>query len=767
MKYPQYTYPIDKLPTGCSLGNYFLFARFDRESNLKGLWCAEDNQFYIGEWNIDVEVDGVIAIPQSTEFLPESQSTIFRASDVIIEKKCFLPFYTDQEADLHADEMHACIYFLTITNLSSTEKSIVIRNTVVFPGVHSGLFTKQPLDDQVQKLVHIHQHDGYCEIKTSGNPNEARIIGSSHPWTLSSMDDRSLIMEYSFMIKGNAVDKISYTSAISPESSAKAFKNFQKCVHPRLLLEQSMNNYREVLERSFLFTPEPVINRGLQWAKINTVRVQHRYNIGEGFTNDPPQDIIVIRDLAWFVFGSDYLSPQFSRNILSLGERFAYHEGGKLTEYVHANETLPAQHDYHLNINDDTPLFVNALYHHALTCNDDLSSEKIYPLMQKACDWIISQIKNGLVQGYSDGTNVWGIFSWRNIIDNYNLSGAVTEINAECYYALKCTADIASHIGKQDDSGRYRNIAETLKREINTRLVSEKTGLYLLNIDNGGNRHHDITGDLIFPVLFDVADSEMQQRILQRLTDEEMWTPYGSRTVSKREQNYDPDFGYQLVGGVWHNLTAWIAYCIRKKNPEKLIEGMKNIFRLSEVDTPREYGNVVPGQFPERIHGESYISRGMAMSPWMPPTYLWLGIEGLLGVTPSADGCEINPAMPSSWQWIAVKNLFYKKEKITLFIYAGVLYTTSPVQSRYPQKVGTPVDTSSSQDDIFSIGLVIEKDLFLFVASDVATQGTVVIEILGSRIEKEIRLNASEARILKFSVPNIILQVTDKEFESP
>ena len=92
MEYPQYTYPIDKLKTGCSLGNYYLFARFDRESNLKGLWCADDNQFYVGEWNIDVEVDGIIALPQTTEFLPESQSTIFRTSDVIIEKKTFSSF---------------------------------------------------------------------------------------------------------------------------------------------------------------------------------------------------------------------------------------------------------------------------------------------------------------------------------------------------------------------------------------------------------------------------------------------------------------------------------------------------------------------------------------------------------------------------------------------------------------------------------------------------------------------------------------------------
>jgi len=54
-----------------------------------------------------------------------------------------------------------------------------------------------------------------------------------------------------------------------------------------------------------------------------------------------------------------------------------------------------------------------------------------------------------------------------------------------------------------------------------------------------------------FPVLLGVATEEMRRKILDRLTTEEFWTPYGTRTVSPREPAYDPDFGYQLLGGVW------------------------------------------------------------------------------------------------------------------------------------------------------------------------------------------------------------------------
>ncbi|HMD13364.1 MAG TPA: hypothetical protein VKI62_01920, partial [Bacteroidota bacterium] len=273
MEYPKYSYPVEKLQTGCSLGNYYLFARFDRETNLQGFWCADDNQFYLGAWKIDIEIDGVTAVPQITEFLPESQSTFFHTSDVKIEKKCFLPFFLPKEADHHADEMHAIVYFLRLTNLSSREKNIAIRHSIVFPGIHCELFTKQPPDDQIKKRVQVHQQGGYCEITTMGNPNEVRIIGSSHPWTLRSGDDRSSVFEYVFTMQGNANQEISYTASISHENRKKALQNFQKCANPMLLLEGSIKSYQEVLSRSLLFTPEQIINRGIQWAKINTVRV--------------------------------------------------------------------------------------------------------------------------------------------------------------------------------------------------------------------------------------------------------------------------------------------------------------------------------------------------------------------------------------------------------------------------------------------------------------------------------------------------------------
>ena len=689
MQYPHYRYPVDALFTGSSLGNYYAFARLDEQTNLRGLWSSIDNQSYVGEWDIDFIAGGRSLVRTDTLFHPESQSTFFSSNGVSIEKKFFIPYLSESQPRIDSIEQRSAIYLVRISNSSPKAVDVVVRHQLLFPANISDRFTKQPLKDQLEKRVSILKRETHCEITTVGKASEARVFGSKSRCGFREGNDEALVAEYRINVEAKEEIEIPFILAFSHNGIEDALEAYQRCKDAQKLLNVSIRNYTEILSHSFIFSPEPVINRGLQWAKINTVRVQHRYRIGEGFTNDPPQDIVVLRDLAWYLLGSDYLTPQFSKNMLDLAGKSAVHENGKITEYVHANEPVPELHDYKLNINDDTPLYVYGLYHYALTCGDEGAWQDIYPRMKSACEYILTQMSDGLVRCYSDGTYVWGICGWRNIIDDYNLTGAVTEVNAECYHALRLAAEVAEHIGHSDDALKFTRVTEDLKCAINETLVSEKTGLYLLNLDNQGVRHHDITGDLIFPVLFNLPEEETRRKILSRLSDQEMWTPYGSRTVSKQEKNYDPDFGYQLVGGIWHNLTAWLAYCLRDSQPQRLVEGMKNIYRLSEIERPKDFQNVVPGQFPERMHGETYQSRGMAMSPWMPPTYVWLGIEGLLGVKSGMNGLEISPCIPPDWGWVAIKNLLYKEKSITAFLFENVLHSSAQVTSTYPVRCGT------------------------------------------------------------------------------
>lgn len=749
MNMPSYTYPVTSLFTGSSLGNRFAFAQLDERTNLRGFWSSIDNQFYLGEWKIEITLNGKLLHDHETVFSPESQTTRLTNGDGSAEKQFALPFAASGAALSETDGMRG-VYLVRLLNGATRSSLFVVRHTLVFPAVAGPKFTKEPPVEQTRKRVVVGCRENHCVITSLDRPDEARVFWSTKPLHLVSSDDRSMVVEYAYQLQPGEVLEIPFVFAFSPEGVDRALMTAQ--LDPKRMMEQSRAEYANILARTQIVTPEPVINRGLQWAKINSARVQHTYRIGDAFTNDPPQDIVVIRDLGWYVLGADYLSPEFSRSVLELAGRYGFHDGGKLTEFIHANEEIPEKHDYKLNINDDTPLHVYALYHHAVTSGGDGFLLYAYPLMKRSCDWILSQVDDGLVRCYADGTGVWGICSWRNIIRDYNLSGAVTEINAECFYALRLTALVAEHLGYSDEASYYQRAADALKSSINAELISEKTGLYLLNVGSDGVRHHDITGDLIFPVMFDVAEPEMRQRILKRLTGEEFWTPYGTRTVSPSEKNYDPDFGYQLVGGVWPNLTAWTAYCIRQDQPEKLIEGMLNTYRVSETERPVDFANIVPGEFPERLHGETFVSKGMTMSPWMPPTYVWLGVEGLMGVVPTLEGLEISPAIPLGWKWVAIRDLLYKQEKVTAFLYDGTLYSSRLVTSKYPVKVGARVNTTVDNESIFCICISVADDLLVFAASEEEAEGKVAIETPGSHQEVGVKLMAGEAILLSLPV---------------
>ena len=750
MKELRYSYPIDALFAGASLGNPTAWATLSPLSDLKGLWNAADNRYYVGEWIMTLAAEDVILEPTGSVFTPGAQSTMLSGGHLRVEKTLFIPFAPVERAGPVPSFCKSAIMLVRIVNDGADEKEVTCRHTLVFPPVANELFTKQPPQREREARVSVRDEQGACIVTTEGLPTQVRVFGSAIPWKKFRFDEKTVEVEYEVTVQGGGgVREEAYVLAFSEEGREAARKTFDQCQDGRMLLKKSAEAYAEVLSRTEIITPEPVINRGLQWAKVNSVRVQHRYRGGLAFTNDPPQDIVVIRDLGWYVFGADYVTPDFCEGLLNFGEQYGYHEGGKLTEYLHADEVSPEQHDYKLNINDDTPLFVAALYHHAVACLNDEHLGRVYGLMRKAAEWILSQVSDGLVRCSSSGTSVWGICSWRNIIEGYNLAGAVTEINAECYHALLLTGKVARKLGQLDDAERYSSAAKALKNAMNTRLVSERTGLYVLNLDNEGMPHHDVTGDLIFPVLFDVATPERAEAILKTLTTPEMWTSWGARTVHPMEPLYDPEFGYQLVGGVWPNLTAWISYCLRKNEPEKMVEGMVNIFAISEAKTPVEGGRITPGEFPERFHGEKRVSLGMSLSPWTPPTYLWLGVEGLLGVAPTLSGLELDPSIPASWEWVAVKNLLYRGERLDAFLFGGTLYSTREVTTHFPLQVGIPVKTMVQGDDIAAIAMRMGMETILFACSDSGGTGTVEMEIGSTAIKKVISLEKGGASLIR------------------
>ncbi len=482
--------------------------------------------------------------------------------------------------------------------------------------------------------------------------------------------------------------------------------------------------YWRFLRRSIVRTPDVDVNQGVLWAKANMLRVQTYRPTGWCFTNDPTHSNNAVgRDTAWMSFGADYLNPGFSREALSAFFRLQQ-TSGKIAEYYDVRNEKTE--DYGLNVNDNTPLMVIALWHHYTVTGNKTFLRECYPRAVRAMDYMLSQRNDqGLVWCTATGTYEQGIVGWRNVIENYRISGASTEINSECYAALDALAKTAKLLGKDAAARKYRREAKALRAAINEHLVNPVDNLYYLAIDVDGTPRSDVTADLVFPILFGVAPPERAARIIGALSDAAFWTQAGIRTIPRDDLLYGPTNGFGLLGGVWLAMTYWYAFAAAKYNPSFMAKALAMSFRHFNREPRRN--NTVPGQFSEWLHGEILANQGMMLSPWDAPRYLWAAIEGAGGLDVYSGEPRIAPTLPEGWRWMAVTDVPLRGKNIAwlaLRMPQGVeVHTTSALTcesrcARYDKDVTDRVRITDPQ--AAAVAFADEKRTLIFIGNALA-----------------------------------------------
>ncbi|MFW6189750.1 MAG: MGH1-like glycoside hydrolase domain-containing protein [Planctomycetota bacterium] len=459
-------------------------------------------------------------------------------------------------------------------------------------------------------------------------------------------------------------EQLDFMLAFTAEGRSEAADQVERLRSGRQVVRRGVQHLRDEVSACRVMTPDPVINQGAFWSKVNTLRVLAHYPEGVAFTNEPGvSSNVVARDVIWYVYGCDHFQPEVSRQLMNHLVRVQY-ENGMIPEYFNAR--TGETDDYELNINDGTPLFVLGMNHHVRSTGDFDYLREVYDSVAAASRYILSQRDDrGLVFCEGDGVEVWGIASWRNVIPNYRINGAVTEINAECAAALRAMGHMAENIGRDEDYDYFYGAAEDLTEAINEHLLDEERQLYLLNIDTEGRRHTDVTADQCFPVLFRVAPEEVAFRIIRRLNSPDFRTPAGLRTCSRLDPLYEPTDYVGLLGGVWPGLTFWYAFAAARYHPGFMVDALHASY-AHYTEHPRVY-NTVPGQFSEWFDGESLINRGMRLSPWEPPRFLWAAVEGVCGMMLSPEEPGIRPLIPPDWKWVALHDVCYHGAHLTAF----------------------------------------------------------------------------------------------------
>jgi glycogen debranching enzyme len=680
----------EETPYGMLLGNLKSYAQSTAKGGVRGLWDADTDQIVFGTHQIAYSLGGgATYFPHQVEreftFLPYAQISEFTLEHrVHVTEAFFVP---------HGPAFERSVSFVVdVTLYNPTADPVDVK---IFPWA---LLVGQRFYGEPEHEATARVEEGFIGSRNRETGYERWWGGSREPYAgVVSLREQALLKnvsrgtlrpeqhldevtpEQAEWVSHRVYGAFEYRITVAPgsrESLRLAVAAHRESDKGRPLLESLLKHGRALHETQRYFavklgdarfmTPSPEISRGVVWAKANMLRVIKEYPQGWGSTNSPPSDILVSRDTSWFVHGFDYFLPEFSRNALDVFNRFV-DDSGLMIEYVRGVTAFKTAYD--LNINDDTPLHLIAMLHHYNSTLDDEWAREHLDLIVKITTYMLSQRdENGLLFAHAKGVDMYGISSWRNIIPNYTLDGAVTEINAEGVFALEAAAMLCAVAGDNAHWELFSKEAQSLRDAMMRFLFNADTSAFVLNYDGQMNYQDNFTADEVFPVLFNIAEPSQNAAILRRLGEADFVTEIGLRTISTADSWYFPGHGFGLLGGVWPDLTLWYVVALARNGMiDKAADYLRAIYAAMEVGSAR---NTVPGEFGEWFDAGSLTNRGMYLSPWTGAKYLW-GVAETLGALNgyrTSGRPHLTPAAPEGWQWVAAVRVRWGGQRCTYVI---------------------------------------------------------------------------------------------------
>ncbi|HEX3671287.1 MAG TPA: hypothetical protein VHT92_06230 [Candidatus Cybelea sp.] len=566
------------------------------------------------------------------------------------------------------------------------------------------------------------------------------------PSRCEATGDRVGILEFDRSLEPGERAELTIVLTFSVDGEEAARRNLASLPEREDVLARTQAYYRKVLRCAAIETPEPEVNRGVRWAKVNMIRSMLFAEQGWCIVNDPAETTHAVgRDTAWFAIGAAYIAPWFAAE--ALRGFFDRLTGSGMAVEWYDSRSGKTETDG-LDINDATPLLLWAAWHHFCVTGDREFLQGIYPNILRAARCIVARRgAQGLIWCHAPGTGAHGIVGWRNALHGERLSGATTELNAECYGALRAVSLIAAELEETHDAEAFARDATELRAAIDEHLLDRSRNLYYLAIDEDGRKRTDVLADLVFPLLFGLASPDVAAEIIATLTRPEFWSRAGLRTVPRNAIQYAPDHASGLLGGVWAAPTFWLATSAASFDPQLIADALTVTFRHYAED-PLRY-NTVPGQFSEWLHGETLTNGGMMLSPWFAPKYLWGAIEGLAGL--GLHFPTLARRLPPAWAWIVARDVLIRGDRVSWFTvrmdrvttyYAATLRGVDG-DHHYEEDVTTGV--SISGDDAVWVALRRAKEVAIFVGNPSERSITVSVTMERSLLPPHPRMRAYDS----------------------
>lgn len=245
-------------------------------------------------------------------------------------------------------------------------------------------------------------------------------------------------------------------------------------------------------------------------------------------------------------------------------------EPGKILHVLGNNSSMPGCEMPYYGSVDATPLFTVLAGEYYKVTHDAAFIREIRPNIVAAVNWMPEY-------GDADGDhlikykrrNEHGCFhqSWKDCFEDHlriDPPVAIVEAQGYAYAAYRAGAYLAAELFKDKPlANLWLDEAEKLREAFHKAFWWEEESFYYLGLGGGKKEpRKSVTSNPGHLLFSGILDQEKAGKVVQRLFKDDIWTPYGIRTLSVNDPDFDP-FSYHL-GPPWIHDNWWTFYGLEK-----------------------------------------------------------------------------------------------------------------------------------------------------------------------------------------------------------
>ena len=269
------------------------------------------------------------------------------------------------------------------------------------------------------------------------------------------------------------------------------------------------------------------------------------------------------------------IDPSIAKNTLKILAKYqgkiinnkSEEEPGKILHehwLEHKDKSVPHRQFPYFGSVDSTPLFIIVAEKYFEKTNDKKFLLQIWDNIVSALNWLSvygDPDQDNFIE--YERKNPYGLFhqGWRDGAEDHLKiipPVAIVEVQGYAYAAYKAGIKLAEHFTKDVFLARlWREKADMLKEEFQKDFWFEEESYYYLALDKNKSPRKTVSSNPGHLLFSGIVQQEARQKLVERLFKDDIFTPFGIRTLSENDPDFD-HLGYHL-GSVWPH-DNWIIY---------------------------------------------------------------------------------------------------------------------------------------------------------------------------------------------------------------